>query len=136
MPDHIRCVNPPGPRPSGYSNAVIAEGKVVALAGQVAFDESFRIVGLGDLVAQFEKALDNLGAALRAAGADYGDVVKITLYVADADDYRLKQKALGAAYRARFGSHYPAMTLVQVARFFEEGALVEVDALAVVASGG
>ena len=133
----IRAANPPGrPRPSGYSNAVIADGRLVAVAGQVAFDAKGRIAGEGDLVAQFSLALDNLGAALAAAGAGFGDVVKITIYVLDRDVYRDSLRPIGEAYRARFGSHYPATTLVEVSRFFEEGALVEVDALAVIAREG
>ncbi len=56
----------------------------------------------------------------------------MTIYVTDKRRYLDAGKAVGAAYRERMGRHYPAMALVQVADLLEDGALVEIEATAVI----
>ena len=68
---------------------------------------------------------------LREAEAGPEHVVRMTWYVADRRDYLAAQAEIGRAYRAVMGAHYPAMTLVEVAALLEEGALVEIEATAV-----
>lgn len=124
-------VNPPGwAPPVGYSNGVKAEGKFLFLGGQVAFDAEARVVGPGDLVAQFEQTLANLQTVCEEAGTSLDRMLKMTIFVQDRDDYRRKGKELGAIYRRFFGRHFPAMTLVEVARFYETEVLIEIEGIA------
>ena len=124
-------INPPGwPRPSGYSNGVVAEGRFLAISGQIGWNEENELAG-ADFLAQAQQALRNVVAVLRAAGGDASHLVRLTWYVVDKNEYRASLAALGAAYREIIGSNYPAMALVQVAGLLEEGAKVEIEATAV-----
>jgi len=124
-------INPPGwPRPSGYSNGVVAEGRFLAISGQIGWDETNALVG-DDFLAQARQALGNVVAVLRAAGGEPSHLVRLTWYVVDKSEYRANLAALGAAYREIVGATYPAMALVQVAGLLEEGAKVEIEATAV-----
>lgn len=124
-------INPPGwPRPSGYSNGVVADGRFLAISGQIGWNEQNELVG-PDFLAQAQQALRNIVAVLRAAGGDASHLVRLTWYVVDKTEYRATLAALGAAYREIIGSNYPAMALVQVAGLLEEGAKVEIEATAV-----
>jgi enamine deaminase RidA (YjgF/YER057c/UK114 family) len=119
-------------KPAGYSNAILARGQdVLFLGGQVAFDADARVVGRGDLVAQFRQTLENIATVCRTAGARLDHIVKLTIFVQNRDEYRARGKELGAIYREHFGKHYPAMTLVEVARFFEPDVLIEIEGIAV-----
>jgi enamine deaminase RidA (YjgF/YER057c/UK114 family) len=124
-------VNPPGwPRPSGYSNGVVAQGRYVAIAGQIGWNERNELVS-DDFLAQARQALRNVVAVLRAAGGAPENLVRLTWYITDKNEYRAALKELGASYREIVGEHYPAMALVVVAGLLEEGAKVEIEATAV-----
>jgi enamine deaminase RidA (YjgF/YER057c/UK114 family) len=86
----------------------------------------------GDLAAQAGQAFENVVTVLAAAGAEPRHVVRVRLFVTSADAYAAAAPAIGAAWRARFGKWFPAMTLVEVARLYDPLALVEVEAEAVV----
>ncbi len=119
-------------KPVGYSNAMLSEGgRILWLGGQVAFDEKARVVGRGDLAQQFEQVCKNIETVLKEAGGTTEDVVRMTIFVADKDDYIARGKQIGKIYRYYFGDHYPAMTLVEISRFYEEGVLLEIEATAV-----
>ncbi len=125
------AINPPGwPRPSGYANGVVAEGRYLAISGQIGWNERNELVG-DDFLAQARQALSNVVAVLRAAGGAPSHLVRLTWYVTDKQEYRAALKDLGAAYREIVGEHYPAMALVQVAGLLEEGAKVEIEATAI-----
>ena len=125
-------VNPPGwPRPSGYSNGVIARGCYLAISGQIGWDESSRLIS-DDFLEQATQALRNVMAVLKAAGGEAEDLVRLTWYITDKNEYRARLRELGAAYKQIVGEHYPAMALVQVADLLEEGAKVEIEATAIV----
>jgi enamine deaminase RidA (YjgF/YER057c/UK114 family) len=127
----VRRVNPPElARPSGFSHAVVARGTTVFLAGQTALDADGRIVG-ADVVAQFERALANLLAALRAAGGTPDRLASLTVYVVDMDDYRAHAREIGRVWRRLVGTDYPAMAGIGVARLWDAEALVEVQGHAV-----
>ena len=128
-----RAVNPEGlPRPSGYSHAVIAApGHVVYLAGQIG-SGSDGVVRESGLVEQLETAARNLVAALAAAGGRPEHVVSLQIFVTDANAYRELRRPIGEAYRRCFGDHYPAITLLEVSRLYEEAALVEITGVAVI----
>lgn len=124
--------NPPElPVPSGYSHASSGSGEVVFVGGQVGCDVTGAVRDPGDMAAQFELAIRNLVIALRAAGCDTGDVVKINYLVTDVAAYRANLKPIGEHYRAVFGRHYPASTLAEVKSLFDPSALVEIEAVAV-----
>lgn len=124
-------INPAGwPRPSGYSNGVVAEGRYLAISGQIGWNERNELVGAGFLE-QARQALRNVIAVLGAAGGGPDHLVRLTWYITDKNEYRANLRGLGEAYREIVGAHYPAMALVQVAALLEEGAKVEIEATAV-----
>lgn len=126
-----RIIQPEGwPRPQGYSNGIAASGEVVFIAGQIAWNERGEIVS-SDIAAQTRQALENVVAVLRAAGGGPEHVARMTWFVTDKAEYNAAREGIGAAYRAVFGKHYPAMSLVQVAALLEDGAKVEIEATAV-----
>jgi enamine deaminase RidA (YjgF/YER057c/UK114 family) len=110
-------------------------GTTLYVAGQLAWDADRRMVGVGDIVRQFEQTLVNFQAVVTAGGATLRDVAKLNLYVLDKQDYFAKAKAIGAVYRRFFGDHYPAMTLVEVRDLAEKDQLIEVEGVAVVGAG-
>jgi enamine deaminase RidA (YjgF/YER057c/UK114 family) len=125
-------VNPPWlARPSGYSHGIEARGRLLFVAGQTAQDPDGRIVSGGDLVGQFRQALANVGAVVGARGGTLRDLVKVTFYVVDKRDYRARAREIGAIYREMMGGHWPATTLVEVRGLWDDEALVEIDAVAV-----
>jgi enamine deaminase RidA (YjgF/YER057c/UK114 family) len=130
-------LDPPGlMKPVGYSHGYAARGgQVVFIAGQVAKDRDGRVVGPGDLVAQFRRVCEGLRDVVTAAGGQLTDVVKLTIYVLDVDDYRRQGRAIGTVYREFFGKHFPAMTLVGARDLYDaaDGCLIEVEGVAVVA---
>jgi enamine deaminase RidA (YjgF/YER057c/UK114 family) len=116
-------------RPSGFTHAVAVTGeRLVFLSGQTAQDQNGRIVGEG-VVEQFEHALANLLAALSAAGG--GDLVDLTIYIVDMDDYKAHRRRIGAVWRRLVGTEYPATAGVGVARLWDAEALVELSGVAV-----
>ena len=127
----IEPVNPPElAAPAGFSHAVVAQGRVVFLAGQTALDASGTIVG-ADVVTQFEQALTNLLTALRAAGGTPGELTSLTVYATDLADYRASGQEIGAVWRRLIGRSYPAMAAIGVSRLWDETALVEIQGFAV-----
>ena len=127
----MQFINPPDwKRPTGYANGVIAEGKLFFVAGQIGWDGQQNLVS-DDFGEQTAQALRNIAEVLRAGAAKPENVVRMTWYVTDKQVYNAAAKAIGAAYREVFGAHYPAMTLVEVADLLEDGALVEIEATAV-----
>ena len=126
-----KTIQPDGwPRPKGYSNGVVAEGKLLFIAGQIGWDASEKLVS-DELAPQFEKALENVKAVLTAAGGAPEHLARVTIYVTDKTEYRENTRKIGEAWRRVLGSVYPAMSLVQVADLLEDGALVEIEATAV-----
>jgi enamine deaminase RidA (YjgF/YER057c/UK114 family) len=130
----VRFVNPPTlATPPGYTHLVEAHGgRTVYIAGQVALDAAGNLVGAGDIQAQAEQVFRNLQHALEGVGADFGDVVKLGIYVTDFGE-------LGALRQVRDRyidvAHPPASTAVAVKRLFREEFLIEIDAIAVVPDG-
>lgn len=107
-----------------YSQAVKA-GRIVYLSGQIALVPSTGELAAGGIEAQTEQVMRNIGAILKAAGADYADVVKTMCFLADIGDF--------AAFNAVYGKYFtggPARSCVAV-KALPKGALVEVEAVAV-----
>ena len=131
----LRVLQPPGwPRPRGYANGMVGEGRVVFVAGQVGWDTEGRFPeGFVDQCAQ---ALRNVLAVLAEAEAGPTDIARMTWYVADMLAFRDASAALGVVWREMMGRHYPAMAVVGVVALVDVGALVEIEATAVVPAGG
>jgi enamine deaminase RidA (YjgF/YER057c/UK114 family) len=118
--------------PRFYSHAVTAEGtgKLVYVSGQVSWDAAGNVVGKGDMRAQAEQVFKNVEAALKVAGAGWGDVIKMNGYMVGMHGERV------AAYREvrqRFLKEgaLPASTLVGVERLVDPELLLEVEVVAV-----
>jgi 2-iminobutanoate/2-iminopropanoate deaminase len=111
---------------SHYTDAVRA-GDLLFVSGFVPVDGDGKLVP-GDVVAQTRQVFTNIGAVLEAAGAGFGDVVKVTVFLIDIDD----RQAVNTVRREVFGSARPASTLVEVSRLVVPGALIEVEAVAVI----
>lgn len=114
-----------------YTHVVTARGpRTVFVSGQVAIDGAGNVVGAGDLAAQTEQVMKNLGTALAAAGADFGDVVKITTFVVD---YQPEHRSVLSEVRSRFlpTENPPASTLLGVSALAGPEWLIEIEATAV-----
>ena len=128
----MKIINPPGlPPPRGYSNGVVAEGRMLFVAGQIGWNESSRLVG-DRFVDQFDQALANVLTVVKAAGGTPESVSRLTIFITDKGQYLSATEEIGQRYRARMGRHYPAMSLVEVKALLEPGALVEIEATAVI----
>lgn len=119
-------------RPVGYANVASASGRVVFVAGQVGWNPSTSRFEAQDLCGQVRQALVNVVAALAAAGARPDQIARLTWYVTDRDQYVSQRKEIGHAYREIVGRHFPAMSVIVVNGLLEPGALVEIEATAVV----
>ena len=120
------------PRPSGYSHAVAATGRIIAIAGQVGWNPLTQDFETDDFITQVRNALRNLNRVLATAGATAADVVRMTWYITDRDTYLHTTKRLGDVYREECGRHYPAMTVVVVQSLIDSRAKVEIEATAVI----
>jgi len=118
-----------GEVPKGYANGRIGHGAVLHVAGQVGWTPDGKFHST-DLIEQFGRALDNVMAIVHAAKVRATDIAEMTIYVTDIAAYRAARKELGPIWRARMGSHYPAMALVAVSALVEPDAIVEIQAIA------
>ena len=131
MPNKTEFINPAevGAH-SGYSHGVkVQSSSLLFVAGQIGRDEAGQFVG-PDLVAQYEKALANLLAVVRQGGGVPENVVQLTIYVLDRQEFIANRKPLGEVYRRQMGKHFPAITLIEVKGLYEEEARVELEAVA------
>ncbi len=112
-----------------YSHVVSVEPKrLIFVSGQLSRDRHGNIVGKGDMGAQLRQALENIKAALEAAGARLEDLVRTNTYVTDIDEY-FKHVDI----RMEYYSHaMPTSTTVEVRRLSQPELMVEIDAIAAV----
>jgi len=129
----MRFLNPEGwAPPRGYANGVEADGRTVWVAGQIGWNPETARIETDDFVEQVSLALRNVAAVLREAGAEPHHVTRMTWYVVDRAAYLSRAREVGAAYRAVFGKHFPAMSAVIVSGLVEERARVEIEVTAVI----
>ncbi|MEO7178030.1 MAG: RidA family protein [Allosphingosinicella sp.] len=119
------------PRPSGFSNGISAQGRMIFTAGIIGWDEAGTIVAPG-LAGQLRQILINTLAILAEDGAGPEHIVRMTWYVVDVDEYRSGLAEIGAAYKDVIGRHFPAMAVVQVGALVEPEARIEIETTAVV----
>lgn len=127
-----RVLLPEGwPRPKGYANGVVAEGRMVFIAGQIGWTPH-GVFPEGGFAAQFRQTLENTLAVLAEAGAGPEHIVRMTWYVVDKGEYLASLREIGATWRALIGPHYPAMAVVVVSGLVEDAARLEIETTAVV----
>ena len=119
--------------PKGFNHGVLAprRGRLLFVAGQAGW-ESDNPAKPPEFAAQFARALDKVLAVVNAAEGVPTDVVRMTCFVTDLAAYRASLKSLAEVWRSRFGKHYPAMALVEVRGLLDRGAMIEIEATAVV----
>lgn len=120
------------PRPSGYSNGVLAHGRQVFIAGQVGWNPRSGKFESAELVDQVAQALKNVLAVLAQANGRPEHVARMTWYLTSRTEYIAHLEKIGAAYRQVMGKHFPAMTAVEVTALIEAQAKVEIEATAVI----
>jgi enamine deaminase RidA (YjgF/YER057c/UK114 family) len=120
-------------RPRGFSHGVIATGtRSLRIAGQIGRAPGQAHIPDGtDAGTQWKVALSNLVTVLRAAGGQPTHLVALRAYVTDIAEFNAAGAAIGAAWSATLGRHFPAMTLVQVAGLIDANAKVEIEGEAV-----
>jgi enamine deaminase RidA (YjgF/YER057c/UK114 family) len=116
--------------PSGYAHAVRA-GDTVYLGGQTALDKDMNIVE-GGIVEQFVQAFGNVLTSLEEAGGKPEDLVSVTIYLTDVDDYMAHGREIGRLWREMAGRKYPAMAGIGVTRLWQKEALIEIQGVAVI----
>lgn len=127
----IQVLQPAGwPRPKGYANGMVAEGRQVFVAGQIGWDEQQRFAH--GMAGQVRQTLKNIVAVLNEASAGPEHIVRLTWYVTSRDEYYAELAQIGQAYRDVLGRHFPVMAVVQVVGLMEAQAKVEIEATAVV----
>ncbi len=118
-------------RPRGYANGIAASGRLVFVSGMIGWDGQ-GVFRTDDFAGQVRQTLANIVAVLAEAKARPEHIVRMTWYVVDKAEYVAAYKEIGVVYRELIGSHFPAMTAVQVAALIEDRAKVEIEVTAVV----
>lgn len=133
----MRAIQPEGwLRGPGFTHAFVTEGEdLVHFSGVIGADPTTGEIAGDGIVEQFAQAVRNVVDVAAAAGATPDQVTFLRIYVTDRDAYMSNLKPIGDAFRAVFGSHYPAMTFLVVSGLFDPRSLVEIDGLAAVKSG-
>jgi enamine deaminase RidA (YjgF/YER057c/UK114 family) len=128
----MQVLQPPGwARAKGFSNGIVAQGKLVFIAGQVGWTPHGEWKN-PSFAGQFRQALQNILDVLREADGRPEHIVRLTWYVIDKHEYLASLKEVGVAYRDLMGRHYPTMAVVQVSGLVEDEARLEIEATAVI----
>lgn len=126
----VEYLNPPGLAEGPHSHvAVVTGGRTIYVAGQVAADLDWQVVG-PDFEGQVRQVFENLRIALEAAGAGLSDVVKMNIYICG-----LNAEKLAAFRQVRgtfMGTHRPASTLVDTRALIDPNFEIEIEVVAVV----
>ncbi len=124
-------LNPPNwAQPKGYSNAILAQGSILFLGGQIGWNEK-NVFESDDFIVQAKQALLNVSTLLMEAGATPEQMTRMTWYITDRDEYNSRLKELGVAYREVMGKNFPVMTCVEVSGLVEPKAKIEIEVTAV-----
>lgn len=129
-----QIIHPQGWAPAkGYANGVLAKDGTLYVGGQIGWDAT-QTFQSHDFIGQMEQALSNILAIVEAAGGQASDIVRLTWFVTDKQEYLARQAEVGKAYRRVLGRHFPAMTMVVVSALVEDEALIEIEATAVLSN--
>ncbi|VAW03767.1 hypothetical protein MNBD_ALPHA01-2351 [hydrothermal vent metagenome] len=118
-------------RPKGYSNGIIAEGRMFFLAGVVGWNEREEFTS-DDLVDQFRQALLNIRAILVAGDSGPEQITRMTWYVTDMAGYRSRLAEFGAIYQEIIGKNFPVMACIGVSALVEPQAKIEIEVTAMI----
>jgi enamine deaminase RidA (YjgF/YER057c/UK114 family) len=121
------------PRPKGYANGVVAQGRMLFIAGMIGWDADGRF-HTDDFGGQVRQALQNVAAVLKEAGGSGENIVRMTWYVTDKQEYLAASREVGQAFRDIIGSYTIAMTAVEVKALIEDRAKVEIEVTAMLPS--
>ena len=122
-----QAISSPGaPKAIGPYSSALRVDPFLFISGQVPFDPATGAMVGGDIKAQTQRVLENIGALLESGGLSYGNVVRTTVFLADMDDFA----AMNEVYRTFFAEPYPARSTVQAARLPRD-ARIEIDAIAI-----
>lgn len=117
---------PDAPKAMGAYSPAIKAGNLLFVSGQIPLDPASGALIDGDITAQTEQVMKNLGALLRAAGVGFEHVVRTTVFLADMNDFA----AMNEVYSRHVAAPPPARATVQVARLPRD-VKIEIDAIAV-----
>ena len=125
-----RIIHPEGWKPAkGYANGVLTNTGTLYVGGQIGWNAE-QVFEAFDFIGQMRQALENVRAVVETAGGQPEHITRLTWYVTDKAEYLAHQREVGEAYRAVFGRHFPAMTMVVVSALVEDDARVEIEATA------
>ena len=128
-----KTIHPEGWAPAlGYANGMLTQDGTLHIGGQIGWDKD-KVFVSKEFVPQMRQALQNIADIVVAAGGKPSDVARLTWFVTDKAAYVANQRAVGEAYRAVFGKHFPAMSMLVVTALIEDDALVEIEATAYLA---
>lgn len=130
MSQHQSILPQGWPRPKGYANGVVAQGRLLFIAGMIGWDGQ-GVFHSDDFAAQARQALQNVADVLRQAGGKAENIVRMTWYVTDKREYLAASREVGRAFRDIIGCYDIAMTAVEVRALMEDRAKVEIEATAV-----
>lgn len=130
MPHKI--IHPEGWAPAkGYANGVLTADGLLFVGGQVGWNAE-QVFEHHDFAGQMEQVLKNILAVVEAAGGKAEHITRLTWFVTDKSDYMARQREIGEVYRRVMGRNFPAMSLLVIAGLVEDGALLEIEATAVI----
>ena len=118
------------PRPKGYANGVVAQGRMLFIAGMIGWDGD-SVFHSDEFGAQARQALQNVADVLKAAGGSGENIVRMTWYVVDKREYLAAGREVGQAFREIIGNYNIAMTRVEVKSLIEDRGRVEIECTAV-----
>jgi len=115
----------------GYSSGVLTNNGQLFIGGQIGWT-SDQVFETHTFIDQMEQTLVNIVAIVEAAGGKINNIVRLTWYIRDKNEYINNQKSIGEVYQKIIGKHYPAMAMVVVKDLIEDEALLEIEATAII----
>jgi enamine deaminase RidA (YjgF/YER057c/UK114 family) len=120
------------PPPRGYSHALSVSGRIIALAGQIGWNPATAKIESDDFIEQVRQALSNVVTLLKEAGATPNQLMRLTWFITEREEYLVSSREIGAVYRDVIGNHYPPMSIVVVSGLLDAHAKIEIEATAVI----
>ena len=123
-------IHPEGWAPAkGYANGILTPDGTLYIGGQVGWSKD-KIFESHNFIGQMEQALRNIVSIVEVAGGQATDIVRLTWYVIDKQEYLTRQREIGEVYRQVLGRHFPAMSVLVISELVEGDALLEIEATA------
>lgn len=119
--------------PHGFAHAWLVESgdqRTLYLAGQCGYDRQGKITAPGDLVAQLDLAMANIGCILRDSEMVFSDIVQLNFFVRSRHDYATARREFGRVWRQHSDRHFPAMAMFMVEGLYDLEARIEIQGIA------